>query len=118
MNEDEDEKLDSSKKTINISYEPKNYKKNRTNSLNNLIAMLTKREPVNEDLEVGTETEGKDDSDEEKRKKILNKIANSLGTEGNIAGINPLEADTSKQPSKFKKMFLKMLQKNQYKKED
>ena len=46
------------------------------------------------------------------------KIANSIGTEGNIAGINPYEPDTSKQPSKFKKMFLKMLKKNQYKKED
>jgi phenylacetate-coenzyme A ligase PaaK-like adenylate-forming protein len=82
--------------------------------------MLTKREPVNEDLEVGVEGEGegKDDSDEEERKKLLKKIANSLGTEGNIAGINPYEPDTSKQPSKFKKMFLKMLQKNQYKKED
>ena len=118
--ENKDDKLDSSKKTINISYEPKNYKKNRTNSLNNLIAMLTKREPVNEDLEVGTEGEGEDkkDSDEEERKKLLMKIANSIGTEGNIAGINPYEPDTSKQPSKFKKMFLKMLKKNQYKKED
>ena len=123
-NNDEDEDTDgtssSSKKTINISYEPKNYKKNRTNSLNNLIAMLTKREPVNEDLEVGTEGEGEDkkDSDEEERKKLLMKIANSIGTEGNIAGINPYEPEASKQPSKFKKMFLKMLKKNQYKKED
>jgi hypothetical protein len=117
--EDEDEKTPSSKKTINISYEPENYKKNRAKSLDNLIAMLMKKEPVNEDngaidLDVDADTEA---PDEEERKKLLKKIANSLGTGENIAGINPFETEASKQPSKFKKLFKQMLKKNKTNKE-
>jgi hypothetical protein len=116
---DEDEKTPSSKKTINISYEPENYKKNRAKSLDNLIAMLMKKEPVNEDngaidLDVDADTEA---PDEEERKKLLKKIANSLGTGENIAGINPFETEASKQPSKFKKLFKQMLKKNKTNKE-
>jgi len=117
--EDEDEKRPSSKKTINISYEPENYKKNRAKSLDNLIAMLMKKEPVNEDigpidLDVDADT---DAPDEEERKKLLKKIANSLGTGENVAGINPFESEVSKQPSKFKKLFKQMLKKNKTNKE-
>ena len=127
--EDEDEKSSSAKKTINISYEPENYKKNRSKALNSLRAMLVKqdqREPVNEedggavggiDIDVDDDYAGAP-NEEERKKRLLQQIANSLGTEGNIAGINPFETEASKQPSKFKKMFLKMLKKNQYKKED
>jgi hypothetical protein len=99
--EDEDEKTPSSKKTINISYEPENYKKNRAKSLDNLIAMLMKKEPVNEDngaidLDVDDDispgSRGGSDEEEE-RKKLLKKIANSLGTGENVAGINPFESN-------------------------
>jgi hypothetical protein len=121
---DEDEKTPSGKKTINISYEPENYKKNRAKSLDNLIAMLTKKEPVNEDIGVidsGVYDEddislGRGGSDEEEeKKKMLKKIANSLGLEGNIAGISPYDPDISTQPTKYKRLFLKFLQRNKNK---
>jgi len=123
---DEDEKTPSGKKTINISYEPQNYKKNRAKSLDNLIAMLTKREPVNEDigpidLDVDGDVApgGREGSDEEEeRKKLLKKIANSLGLQGNIAGISPYDPDISNQPTKFKKLFKQMLKKNKNNKEN
>ena len=122
---DEDEKTPSGKKTINISYEPQNYKKNRTKSLDNLIAMLIKKEPVNEDIGIDLDVDddvapgGRGGSDEEEeRKKLLKKIANALGLQGNIAGISPYDPDISNQPTKFKKLFKQMLKKNKNNKEN